>query len=317
MLSRTADHLFWLARYIERAENTVRALDLLNQLSSIQPNLHSHYLYHLIKQFGLLNEFNLNDALAQEKLLTNPLDILYSFCFDQNNNSSVLNFLLKAKENARAIRGAISNDLWHVINKCCIEWKEFSDQILELEDYLVLYDWLKARIHLYYGVLYATHYHDETFNFLNMGCYLERAENTARLLDSHLSLPESHQFHYLTCILKAFSALEIFNRNHVHQPNLEQVLNLLVFDVRMPRSLTHSLTQLKHSIEPIGAHFDKIQSYQALIGKLQSELYYSKVDTLFVEQLSNYLHDFMDKINKIAGQIETHFMWNLDTHLHH
>ncbi len=186
MLSRTADCLYWMTRYTERAENTARMLDVNYQTSLLpQPAEYRDQSWRKLLTISKLESMFLERSSAM-----NRENILRFMIEDANNPSSIVSCLRAARENARAIRGRITSELWETQNTT---WLEFQ-QLLAKQDYAdpsSLLDWVKYRSHLFRGVMHGTMLKNEAYYFMRIGTLLERADNTARILETKYQDPDS------------------------------------------------------------------------------------------------------------------------------
>ena len=179
MLSRTADHLFWMSRYTERAENTARMLNVSYE-TSLLPQAAD------VAQKGwegLLSISELIPAYTAKHGEVTPERVLEFMVRDGNNPSSILSCLRAARENARAVRGALTTEVWETQNQTWLELHRHLEGGAFERDPGQFFEWVKYRSHLSRGVVLGTMLQDEAFHFLRMGTFLERADNTARLLD--------------------------------------------------------------------------------------------------------------------------------------
>ena len=179
MLSRTADHLFWMSRYTERAENTARMLDV-NYQTSLLPQ--SAAVAQLGWQ-GLLSISELLPAYTARHGEVTPRAVMEFMVKDESNPSSILSCLRAARENARAVRGSLTTEVWETQNQT---WLEVNRMLASGEferDPGVFFEWVKFRSHLSRGVTVGTMLMDEALHFMRLGTFLERADNTARLVD--------------------------------------------------------------------------------------------------------------------------------------
>ncbi|NUZ05017.1 alpha-E domain-containing protein [Piscinibacter koreensis] len=179
MLSRTADHLFWMARYMERAENTARMLDVNYQMSLMpQSDEAAEHGWR-----GLLGISELSGDFAERYGPVTAQNVIAYMVSDAANGSSIRNCLKAARENARAVRGTLTTEVWETQNQT---WLEFQRMVASGEfekNPGAAFEWVKFRSHLSRGVTVGTMLQDEAFRFLRIGSFLERADNTARILD--------------------------------------------------------------------------------------------------------------------------------------
>ena len=246
MLSRTADHLFWMARYMERAENTARLLDV-NYQTSLLPQSSEATLQGWK---GLLSISELMpDYLARFETV-NARDVMAFMVSDANNPSSILNCLRAARENARAVRGALTTEVWETMNQTWLEYNRLVKEGALEKDPGELFEWVKFRSHLSRGVTLGTMLQDESFHFQRIGTFLERADNTARLLDVKFHARNTEffgsgvgnegkevDFYHWSAVLRSVSAFEVYRKVYRNVIRPEKVAELLILRAEMPRSL--------------------------------------------------------------------------------
>ncbi len=183
MLSRTADHVYWLGRYAERAENLARTLDVQYRLSLLPQQLHSDG----IGWRGMLHTLGLAAAYADRHEALEPHRVIDFIAFDRDNPSSILNCLRAARENARAVRGTISSEMWETFNATWLEARANAPSRFTARNVAEFVDWVKYRAHLARGVVLGSMLRDEGYNFMQIGTFLERADGVVRLLQTRLA----------------------------------------------------------------------------------------------------------------------------------
>ena len=325
MLSRTADHLFWMARYMERAENTARLLDAHYQ-TSLLPERNARAGWQAV-----LGVSELTPAFQQRYGDIEGPTVLRFMVRDTLNPSSIAACLASARENARAVRSALTTELWETINQT---WLSFTSMVNEgdLErDPSSLLEWVKYRSHLSRGVTLGTMLQDEALNFIRLGTFLERADNTARLLDvkfhqsgSHLSPapppPSRHtqvqqpalataedlDFYHWSALLRSLSAFEIYRKVYSSVILPEKVAELLILRHDMPRSLAACTQEMAHNLSLLS----NAQSDETLrqLGRLHSELKYGRIDEILGEGLHPYLTRFLHLVNVVGARISQDFL---------
>lgn len=315
MLSRTADHLFWMARYTERAENTARMLDI-NYQNSLLPQSKSAAEQGWA---GLLSISELTRDYATRYGAINPASVMEFMVRDESNPSSIHSCLKAARENARAIRGALTTEVWETQNQTWLEFKRLlADQDFK-RDPSQLFEWVKFRSHLSRGVTYGTMLQDEAFHFLRIGTFLERADNTARLLDvkfqalgqdffGPLERQESQEvdFYYWSALLRSVSGFEIYRRVYRNVIRPEKVAKLLILRSDMPRSLVCCVNELVSNLEQVANE----ASHETLrrAGRLQADLRFGRIDEILATGLHAFLTQFLDRINDLGYGISRDFL---------
>jgi uncharacterized alpha-E superfamily protein len=313
MLSRTADHLFWMARYMERAENTARMLDVNWQTSLLpQSDQSARQLWQ-----GLLSISELTWAYNQKHGEVLPRDVMQFMVKDESNLSSIVACLRAARENARAVRGALTTEVWETQNQTWLEFNRLLKDGLAERDPGALFEWVKFRSHLSRGVTVGTMLQDEALHFLRIGTFLERADNTARLIDVKFQALSSdyfgeggdaHEidFYHWSAILRSVSAFEIYRKVYRNVIRPERVAELLILRPDMPRSLAASMNEVVANLRMVANQGSDETLRRA--GRLQSELQYGRIDEILATGLHAYLTQFLDKVNDIGAGISRDFL---------
>lgn len=305
MLSRTASGLFWMARYLERAENLARVLDVTNKLS-MMPR-HSQQENDLTLPLKLSGTHQLFHERHEEFSIKNLLNF---FSLDNKNPSSIYSYIEMAWNNAHAVRGTLSSEVWECMNTTRIDIRKLRQQARNLE-MDSLFDWVKERSHLVRGAMMGTLLRNEAFRFIQIGTFIERASATARLLqlkDAQLhNDPEPvRQYYRLNTLLSAVSAREAYHMLYRQPVSRETVIELLVCRPDLPRSL-------RNCIEGLVAQLEKLSSTNAriplkLAHQLLVELRFDTIDDLLHEDLQDYLSTFLSRINLLADNIRLTYL---------
>src|SRR6218665_79819 len=254
MLSRTADHLFWMSRYTERAENTARMLNVSYETSLLPQSAD-------VAQEGwegLLSISELIPAYTARHGKVTPGRVLEFMVRDGNNPSAILSCLRAARENARAVRGALTTEVWETQNQTWLELHRHLEGGAFERDPGQFFEWVKHRSHLSRGVVLGTMLQDEAFHFLRMGTFLERADNTARLLDVKFHAVKNvffgrasernqeRDFYHWSAILRSVSAFEVYRKVYRDVITPGRVADLLILHPGLPRSLPSSPPHAAH-----------------------------------------------------------------------
>ncbi|MEY5098855.1 MAG: hypothetical protein RJA36_1574 [Pseudomonadota bacterium] len=314
MLSRTADHLFWMSRYTERAENTARLLDV-NYQTALLPQ--SEAVAQLGWE-GLLRISELKQAYLYQHDEVDCRGVLDFMVRDESNPSSIVSCLRGARENARAVRGALPTEVWETINYTWIKLGQIIKDKDFARDPARFFEWVKHRSHLSRGVAIGTMLRDEAFYFYRMGTFLERADNTARLLDVKFHAVESdfygaaseldqeYDFYHWSAILRSVSAFEVYRKVYRDVITPERVAELLILRADMPRSLHASLQGVVTNLGRVSNAASDETERRA--GKLLAELQYGRIDELMSTGLHAYLTQFLDRVNELGGRISRDFL---------
>jgi uncharacterized alpha-E superfamily protein len=314
MLSRTADHLFWMNRYTERAENTARLLDV-NYQTSLLPQ--SEAVARAGWQ-GLLSISELLPAYKTKHDVIRAKEVMDFMVKDEENPSSIVSCLSAARENARAVRGTLTTEVWETQNQTWLEVKRMIKQGDFEADPSQFFEWVKFRSHLSRGVTVGTMLMDESLYFMRLGTFLERADNTARLVDVKFHAVESDfygaanekdqelDFYHWSAILRSVSGFEVYRKVYRDVIRPERVAELLILRPDMPRSLHASLNEVVANLGMVAN--DQSSETQRRAGKLRAELQYGRIDEILATGLHAYLTQFLDRVNDLGAHISRDFL---------
>jgi uncharacterized alpha-E superfamily protein len=325
MLSRTADHLYWMARYMERAENTARMLDV-NYQTSLLP-LSTDAARNGWK--GLLSISELSDDFATHHGEVSARSVIAYMVSDEANPSSIRNCLRAARENARAVRGALTTEVWETQNQTWLEFQRLVATDAFQRDPSSGFEWVKFRAHQSRGVTLGTMPQDESFHFLRIGSFLERADNTARLLDVRFHAVASeyfgagpnpqaqsqsqgsardveYDFYHWSAILRSVSAFEVYRKAYRNVIRPEKVAELLMLRADMPRSLAASMNEVVANLALVAN--DQSSETQRRAGRLRADLQYARIDEILATGLHAYLTQFLDRVGILGVGISRDFL---------
>jgi uncharacterized alpha-E superfamily protein len=325
VLSRTADHLYWMARYIERAENTARMLDV-NLSTSLLPQSAQTAESGWRAMLGiseLLGEFD-----AKYPTLS-PREVIDFMVRDPGNSSSIYCCLQAARENARAVRGSLTTEVWETHNDT---WLGLQRLLLErrLEhDPQAFFEWVKFRSHLSRGVTIGTMLKDEAFYFIRLGTFLERADNTARLIDVKYhgvaqsgnlyssargeDPQEQHlDYYHWAAVLRSVSAFEIYRKVYRDVITPARVAALLILRGDMPRSLLSCVNEVSLNLEMV--RNSRSGETERRAGLLRAELRYGRIEDILARGLHVFLTSFLERVNELGGRISQDFLVPLASH---
>ncbi len=316
MLSRTADHLYWMARYMERAENTARMLNVSYETSLLPQS------EDMAEQGwrGLLSISELTWAFSQKYQSVSSRNVMDFMVRDEANPSSIFCCLHAARENARAVRGALTTEVWETQNQTWLEFNRMLKEGAFERDPGTFFEWVKFRSHLSRGVTVGTMLMDEALHFLRVGTFLERADNTARLLDVKFQAlaggdwfgptngkeGQEVDFYHWSAILRSVSGFEIYRKVYRNVIRPEKVAELLILRPDMPRSLAACLNEVVANLELVANQ----QSGETLrrAGKLRSDLQYGRIDEILQNGLHAFLTTFLDRVNDLGAGIGRDFL---------
>lgn len=309
MLSRTADHLFWMARYTERAENTARMLDV-----NIQTQLLPQSAEAAEQGWrAVLGISELQPAFDEKYGLVSRKDVLDFMVRDPDNGSSIISCLTQARENARAVRGTLTTEVWETQNTTWLEMNGLlKDNILE-RDPSEFFEWVKHRSHLSRGVTIGTMLKDEAFYFIRLGTFLERADNTARLLDvkfhseDHALLGATDRdFYHWAAVLRSVSAFETYRKAYRDVITPERVAELLILRGDMPRSLIACMNEVVNNLAEV--RNDVSSETERFAGRLHADLKFNSMDDILQHGLHDYLTHFLEQVYELGNRVSRDFL---------
>jgi uncharacterized alpha-E superfamily protein len=320
MLSRTADHLFWMARYMERAENTARMLDVNYQTSLLPQSADAAEKGWK----GLLSISELSGDFAKRVGSVDARSVMEYMVTDEKNPSSIRSCLMAARENARAVRGTLTTEVWETQNQTWLEFQRTVSTADFHRDPSTLFEWVKFRSHLSRGVTVGTMLQDEAFHFLRIGSFLERADNTARLLDVKFHAVESEffgasqsqsqgsdkdiefDFYHWSAILRSVSGFEVYRKAYRNVILPEKVAELLILRPDMPRSLAACMQEVVGNLSMVANE----QSSDTLrtAGRLRADLQFGRIDEILATGLHAYLTQFLERVGTLGVGISRDFL---------
>jgi uncharacterized alpha-E superfamily protein len=320
MLSRTADHLFWMARYIERAENTARMLDV-NMSTSLLPQSAEQAERGWRAMLGISE---LQAAFDAKYPMLTARDVLDFMVRDPTHASSIHSCMQAARENARAVRGSLTTEVWETHNDTWLQLQQMLNDGALQRDPQKLFEWVKYRSHVSRGVTIGTMLKDEAFFFIRLGTFLERADNAARILDIKFhdgggaadpvpaeranggGAGPQRDFYYWAAVLRSVSAFEVYRKVYRDVITPERVAELLILRGDMPRSLAACVNEVCDNLEKV--RNSRSGETERRAGLLRAELRYGRVEDILHQGLHGYLTGFLERINDLGGRISQDFL---------
>lgn len=309
MLSRVADSIYWLNRYVERAENVARFVEVNLNLLLDSPVGTAQQWKPLIITTGDRDLFQerYGDATAE--------NVMHFLTFDSNYPNSILSCLRSARENARSVREIISSEMWEQVNAFYYMVKDAADgqKLSEMHDFCAE---VKLASHLFAGIMDATSSHNEGWHFGQIGRMLERADKTARILDVKyfILLPSAKDVGSVLdelqwiALLKSASAYEMY-RKCQYRIDPTDVAKFLILDREFPRSIQFCLLNAESCLHQItGTPMGTWQkASDRALGRLRSELDYLTVEEIIQDGLHEFLDQLQSRLNEIGDQLFADF----------
>jgi uncharacterized alpha-E superfamily protein len=311
MLSRVAESLYWMSRYVERAENVARFISVnLNLILDLPGSSREQWL-PLVLTTGDYDKFQerYTDATRQ--------NVLHFLTGDHENFNSIISCLYAARENARSIREIISSEMWEHINRFYLMVQETHGKSQSLEHLVDFYEQIRYTGQHFVGVTDATMTHGDGWHLSRMAHLIERADKTSRILDvKYLMLlpsPEdvgtTYDDLHWTSLLRSASAFEMYRQRH-GQIRPDRVVNFLILDRQFPRAVLYCLTKANESLHAIsGAALGGFcNPAEQQLGHLHASLAYTRAPDIIAGGLHEFVDDLQSRLNNLSDAIyETFF----------
>lgn len=313
LLSRTADSLFWTARYIERAENTARLLEAATRLSNVRAggDQASNEWESAVLATGLESAF---EERYGEPTARTVVDFL---AFSEANPSSIRSCLEAARSNARSVRTALTIEMWETINAAWLELKRYRTFGQSRGELLEFIRFVKQVALSVDGIAHRTMLRNDGFSFFQLGSAIERADNTARILDVkyHVLLPAGDRvgggldYFQWTSILRSVSALTAYH--WVYRESLKPwlVADLLILNEAMPRSLSSCYGNITRNLDNLSKAYGRQGKAQRTARAIHSEFRNRDIDSIFQAGLHEFVEDFIDRNNELGAVIGEQYLF--------
>jgi uncharacterized alpha-E superfamily protein len=309
MLARHAGNLFWLSRYMERAESIARLAEAGCRIAMIPETSEGHRndWRSTLASAGVLEAFTArHDAFEADA-------VLHFLLFDETNPSSVRSSLMTARSNGRMVRTKITRDTWEALNSTWLAFDEVKPTIVTSARVPEFLDWIRQRSALFRGALLGTILRDDTYYFSQLGAFVERADNTARILDVKyfLLLPTSQAVGgemdtwQWEMILRSVSAHRSYRHVFRSRYSAGRVAEFLILRREMPRSLRFCYDWLDLSIAGLNDHYGSRTAAADLVAETRDSLRRGRIEDIFEEGLHEFLSAFVarnDRLTRLMAQ---------------
>jgi uncharacterized alpha-E superfamily protein len=322
MLSRVADSLYWMSRYLERAEHTTRLYDVNLTLMLDETSTRADHRWHrMLQALGSPEDIRWKGDLA---------GLTQALCFHTGHKFSILSCIVGARENARHVREQISTEQWHRLNSLYLQVTRFqrqpgadSDGILGqmmagADQPTEFLQQVMEAVHQFQGVSDSTMSHGEGWHFIQVGRYIERATATAVLLEAYHTelwkeperIPEANEYLEWMGLLRSATAFEAYCKVYTADLTPDRIFEFLLLDPEFPHSLRFSIDALQDALEAIQAESGKSRAepLRRLAGRLQSSLSYSSVEEILTGNVVAYLRDIQRQCRGIHALIYELYM---------
>ena len=306
MLSRVADSLFWMSRYMERTDGILRMLKI--NYASSQDDINEFSWKPVLRIFSYLDEERAAAMAPQSRT------VLQYMITDKENRNSVLNIVTRARENARSVQDHITKELWQCLNDFYHTIRdEHAVRVLHKDDPMIILDELIRQGMLYYGITDITMSRGEGYAFINIGKFLERGVQSADILDIKfsdlqydLTRTDTTYWKYL---LLSISGYELYLKTYRSGFDAKNVVEQIILNEDFPRSVIYSVNQLYRYFERLKGERNK-EGYRAIdfmIGKIRSKVKYSTVDSIMQQGLHSYLKEVKGGLYEVGNAFNQHY----------
>lgn len=307
MLSRTAENLFWIGRYVERAEMMARLLAVGGRIALL-PSVHGYRN----EWESLLQASGTADGFARKYGDAVQRNIESYLFFDRDNGSSVTSCFERARENARIVRTALTTQVWDALNTAFQELRQLERTPRSELDLGRLTEWTMRQTALFRGAIDVTQLRNDGYDFLNLGFALERADNTARLMDVkyYVLLPKADYVgsgldtYQWQTLLRAISAHRAFHWAYGGEITAAKVAHFLILNPQCPRSLISSVARVEHHLGHIARGYGTSTPARELARAMLGELAELTVEDVFEEGLHEFLTRFIREAGNLSGRIQ-------------
>ena len=307
MLGRTAQNLFWLSRYVERAENMARLREVGYRMS-LTSRREGGASEHLV---SMMQAAEVDEGFAAKHAVADVDTVAHYMMFYADNPNSVYSCLLAARTNPRSVRTAITTDMWESMNEAWLEYSQIKPRDVRRAKLLGLLQSVKQRSHEFRGALLGTILRDDGFSFLQMGNFVERADNTARILDMkyYVLLPRATlvggdlDIQQWTLILRAASAHRAYRHVYHDRYKAHNIADFLMLRPEMPRSLVYCARFVQQNMDTLAALYGRQEPCHAVAQGMVDMVANTSMDAIFARGLHEFLTEFIARNNQVTDAL--------------
>jgi len=313
MLSRTAENLFWLARYVERAEYLARTIEATLRATALPAT----YVGKTNEWESALLTAGVGDGFYEHHAEADERSVVDYLAFSTDNPSSIRNCIEAARLNSRSVRTALTSEMWDTINSAWIELQQtWHSGVRSREDLAKFLRFVQETSLRFDGSAYRTMLRNDAYWFSRLGLHLERADNTARILDVkyHMLLPEQEHvggpldYYQWTSILRSVSALTAYHWVYRETIKPWLIADLLILNDTLPRSLSSCYGNLVRNLDQIGVAYSRQGPAQRHARGIRNRLENSDIDHIFQHGLHEFIQEFIADNNRLGDIITKQYL---------
>jgi uncharacterized alpha-E superfamily protein len=307
MLSRVADSLYWMSRYMERTDSILRVLK--TNYASSQDTSENFSWRPVLQIFTYLDDDGINRLEKENR------EVLNYMVTDRSNINSVFNMVTRSRENARSVQDHITIELWQALNEFYHVVKEEKLKVyLKFDDPVTTLDRLIRQNMIYYGISESTMFRGEGFSFMSMGRYLERAIQSLEILDVRFrdlsyDLDRTADITYWKHLLLSISGYNLYLKTYRSGFDTRNIIDQVIFNTNFPRSVLYSINQVQRYFDRLknDVNTEGYKEINFMIGKLRSKILYSNLDHVSQVGLHNYLVELNEDLQSIGDALNKHY----------
>jgi len=312
MLGKTANGLFWMYRYLERAENTARLIEAGQRIALTRLGDSDREWRSVLESAAVWRSYQtVHEDLSKDT----AIDFLLR---SRDNTSSVMSCIASARQNARLVRTAITGEVWEATNAAYMNAREILARKVSERDLPAALGSIRQNAALVRGMTHGTMLRNEIYDFARIGTFLERADNTARILDVkyYVLLPSARAVGtsldnvQWETILRSLSARGGFRMEYGSRGGPREITKFLILDKRMPRSLAFCVSKLQDNLRYLGAGNSTPAPSLQLVGQIERKYLCHDVDAIFDYGLHDFIQNILDQLADLSRQIEVDYRFN-------
>ena len=308
-LGKTAGALFWMFRYLERSENLARMIDAGLRMTLTQSGESSQEWRSVMMTYDLAEDY---EKAGNDYSMAQVVNYLLR---GKDNEGSVVTMIARARDNARVARTAITREVWEATNECYMAVRERLSRPVREADLPSILGMIRQHSALVRGALHGTMLRNDTYNFARIGTFLERADNSARILDvkyyillpspSHIgSTLDTSQWDML---LRSLSAHRSYRWLHPNETRPMDVARFLILDQSLPRSVLFCTRKIDENLQWLASDYGETHECHHMAAKMREQIANLSIERIFELGLHEFLQDYMLENQALASQIESDY----------
>jgi len=303
LLSRTAESLFWLARYVERADSTARLIEMGYRMAMVPGSFSEQEWRSVAAAAGCLDRFDEDERVTEAAIVRKLL-------LDPENPSSIRSCLERARANARSVRTALTREFWEALND---NWRklELMDPKEVQRDLAGVIDWVKTRSSLVRGASMSTMLRNDGYQFLGLGGHIERADMTLRLLavKSFVLLPETEvvgggrDHHQWTSVLHATSAIRAYHHVYRGHYSPTQIADFLILNDRFPRSVAFAYGKICRALDLLAEQYGQTHACHKTAHEMRAYLSRLQMGEIVRMGLPEFVREAIGRTHRLSTEV--------------